>query len=188
MSQPNLSTVMAAFLEAGNVKRWHNCDHTEEQKINAHSWGVAVFLVVFCDCITPQLLIAALGHDVHERFSGDMPSPVRKDYDDAQWVEDDVQRRFWEWTGFAPPSALSKQEAVWLRLADAVDAFFWCQRQVSRGNQYAANQKSSLHRSIASIISNNPEIFSSNPDLFDQIKTASGHHRLPESISKLENY
>lgn len=129
---PTLMTLM----EGGTVERWH-VERIPGQSVAAHSHGVAViicFIVPQAE-LTARLLQAALFHDLAEKLSGDLPAPVKWDYPDmAKFLDrlsEDVE------AALGINVFLSPREKVILKIADYLDAMFYCYEQRKRGNRYA---------------------------------------------------
>jgi hypothetical protein len=64
--------------DGGNVQRCHTLRMVQPQRVNSHSWGVAmVLLAVGVERAEP--LVYALLHDNHETYTGDTPAPAKWD-------------------------------------------------------------------------------------------------------------
>lgn len=67
--------------DAGQVKRWHTWPTHKVQTLADHSWGVALtIMAIRPEMDSPNLLKAALVHDLHEVEAGDIPYPFKKDH------------------------------------------------------------------------------------------------------------
>ncbi len=184
----NQTTLMRAFYEAGAVARWHTMPQVGGPlTVNAHSWGVAVFILTFHDGVPSLNLIkAALLHDAHERWSGDTPSPARRAIPLLQQGENEAQARFWRWS-YEPhvEEMLEADELVWLRLADAAEAWLWTLAQMRLGNQNVARASTGLLRAIQAIVTDNADMFVDADGLLRAIE-AMDAPRLPEALGELE--
>jgi hypothetical protein len=184
----NQSTLMHALYEGGQVERYHTRVHLGSYTVASHSWGVAVFILAFCDHDpSPSLLRAALLHDVHERWTGDGPSPARREFPELQQGEDAGQRRFWRWTDQEDPSeVLTDQEKLWLRLGDCAEAFFWSKVQYSLGNQRIREFNERCAASIAQMIEDGRDHLVDPDGLRRAIMETHTGKPLPEGITDLE--
>lgn len=75
---------LLSWYDAGRVQRYHVVpDYTgaPRQNLAEHQWGVAMFVRAICERMGDQpsapLLLAALTHDIPERWLGDMPANVK---------------------------------------------------------------------------------------------------------------
>jgi 5'-deoxynucleotidase YfbR-like HD superfamily hydrolase len=127
--QPWVDTIRSG----GAVKRYHTVPTVGEQTVAAHSWGVAVLLIRILPGCSKQLLIAALFHDVAEKWTGDIPA-------DAKWrepevstllkrVERDVER------ALDIDIMLTDEERIILSACDRLELLWFCVEQARIGNQ-----------------------------------------------------
>lgn len=204
----NQGTLMRALYEAGHTQRWHTMPHHGQALVNSHSWGVAVFILCFHDGNpstdeldaqpgpSPELIRAALLHDVHERWSGDGPSPARRDVPALQKGEDEVQHRFWSWAEPLwadephPELSLSARDRVWLKLADAAEAWMWTQHQLALGNVHVMAASRGCWEAVERIITTHSSTtFVDAEGLLQAIRESNPLVRLPEGLAELEeNY
>lgn len=121
--------------EGGHVQRCHNLPHHGEYSVAAHSWHVAILLMVLHPNPSKELLLAALTHDVAERWTGDVPAPAKwaspklKDHLDA--LEGGIEIAL----GIA--SQLTTEEQRWLKACDLLELELWCMDQIALGNKVA---------------------------------------------------
>lgn len=187
----NQSTLMRAFYEGGAVARWHTMPQVGGPlQVGQHSWGVAVFVLTFCDRVpTIQLIRACLLHDMHERWSGDSPSPARRAIPALQDGENEAQERFWAWADEPhPEKGLERWEEAWLRLGDAVDAWLWCGAQLNLGNRNVLGARTkNLWPGITKMVDETYRDVFVDPDgLLEAIAQIDLAERLPEPLNKLE--
>lgn len=141
--------LLKALLEASHVQRWHTLPHLTDASLARHQWGVAVLALVLCPRPSVPLLGACLTHDTHERWSGDIPFPSRRENPGLlQRGEDAVEEQVWRALGENPLSGtLSDEEKWWLRFCDMADLYLWTKHEYALGNQYVRNANSqSWHR------------------------------------------
>lgn len=201
----NQATLLRALYEAGNTRRWHTMPHHDVNLVATHSWGVAVFILAMHDGNpstdeldappgpSPELIRAALLHDIHERWSGDGPSPARRDVPALQAGEDEVQHRFWAWAEPLwadephPELCLSARDRVWLKLADAAEAWLWTEHQLHLGNLHVAQANHGCWAGVEKIIrTHGHTTFVDADGLLQAIRDASPRQRLPEGLAELE--
>lgn len=202
----NQALLFRALYEGGQTRRWHTVPHHEPNLVSAHSWGVAIFILAFHDGNPstdeldappgPSLALirAALLHDVHERWSGDGPSPARRAVPALQAGENEVQHRFWDWAeplwSETPqpelPPNLSARDLVWLKLADAAEAWFWCEYQLRMGNLHVEQARDGCRRGALSIVRTHSHAFVDPDGLEEALIEAASAGRLPESLTDLE--
>jgi 5'-deoxynucleotidase YfbR-like HD superfamily hydrolase len=133
----------------GESKRFHTWPVLKEQRIDSHSFHVAMLCALMArgndprkgPSLTVPLLMAALTHDLAEHRMADLPAPVKRalpDYpegsfrkvwggmENALLAEHDMN---WE-------PQLSTRELRWLKLADAMEGALYCIRERMMGNRY----------------------------------------------------
>jgi 5'-deoxynucleotidase YfbR-like HD superfamily hydrolase len=71
------SKVMYDLLEGGGVHRYHMKQTLKDQQVATHSWRMAAILQSLWPDCRKELVMAALFHDVSERVTGDVASPVK---------------------------------------------------------------------------------------------------------------
>lgn len=107
---------------SGKVRRWHTCVGME-QNLADHSHGVAMIIALLHPNPSANLLKAALAHDLGEFYTGDMPSPVKRD--------DVIRERLKELESEArhsmgiPDWPLTEEEHHWLAFADAYETLLF---------------------------------------------------------------
>lgn len=149
------ATFLRALFEASHVQRWHTLPHLSDASLARHQWGVAALALVLCPQPTVALLGACLTHDLHERWSGDIPSPARRENPELlQEGENAVERQVWRAFDMTPlSSVLSEEERWWLCFCDMADAYLWTKHEYALGNQYVRNANAvtwkALHRQAA---------------------------------------
>ena len=116
------------FIIAGaDVKRFHTVNTINFETVGHHSHGVAMLCHLFCE---PS---AALFHDLAEQYTGDIPSPAKRDLKiakDVSDLEDEVLKN----NGLMMPE-LSDSEARVLKLADIAHGALFCVKEIKMGNQ-----------------------------------------------------
>jgi 5'-deoxynucleotidase YfbR-like HD superfamily hydrolase len=72
-----LEKTMYDLLEGGAVKRYHMKPTIKEQTVGAHSWRMVAVLIALWPDARRELICATAFHDVSERVTGDVPSPIK---------------------------------------------------------------------------------------------------------------
>ncbi len=129
-----------ALYEAGGVKRWHTKLTIKEQDLASHSWGVAMVLLQIAPD-RPQLLRAALVHDLHEVEAGDIPYPFKRNNAVVRDAYTKQEREFAEAHGEDYPVLLEDDEHL-LKWADMFELLLWAKREIMMGNSYLLNTRS----------------------------------------------
>lgn len=138
------------IFNGGATKRYHTWPVLHNQRVDSHSFGVAMLVAHMALSANPEggqgltvpLLMAALTHDLAEHIVGDLPAPAKRgmsellgmEYSDfrAKWgeMEDDMLQE----NGQGWDHAISDTQRRWLKLADAMEGAIFCIRERSMGN------------------------------------------------------
>ena len=107
------------ILRGGGVRRYHTEPNLTPQSVAEHSWRVAVIAhLLWPD--RPNIVFAALYHDVAELLVGDIPAPTKKAMDVRKlkdWEED-----YEEYLGVKPYiHDLIPEDQIRLKIADYVE-------------------------------------------------------------------
>ncbi len=136
MSIEKIIHKVRAVREGGNVGRTHTTPHHGSYSVAEHSWGVATLLAILHPNPSRDLIIAAMWHDVHERWTGDMPAPAKWILSDAtknelkrfeNSIESDLGIKF----------DLPIEDLKWLKSCDMLEFWLWSHDQARLGNQNA---------------------------------------------------
>lgn len=108
----------------GDVRRWHaNPDHRLRDSgdtIHAHQWRVAALILHMNPTPSPDLIRAALLHDVAETITGDVPWGQPK----VPGTEAGARNHL----GVATVD-LTAADRDWLHFADRLDALLWARER-----------------------------------------------------------
>jgi len=121
------------IMAGGAVQRFHTMRTIHPQNVAEHSFGVA-WLVYLLTGGKPSaaLLLAALGHDLAEHVTGDLPAPAKRALGlgpQFAAAEDAAASA----AGLLLPP-LTDDEAKVLKLADTLELVLYCQRELAMGN------------------------------------------------------
>lgn len=127
------------FIQSGRrTVRYHGLPMLDFQRIDAHSFGVAILTRILVPYATPErrarLMEAALYHDLAEWKTGDIPAPTKRVIpglrDACQKYEDELM---------APLGLvvdLDDRDSRVLKLADAAEGCLHCIYERYMGNSY----------------------------------------------------
>jgi len=122
---------LITLYEAGNVVRFHTKRVIHRQNLAEHSWGVALTLTHIC-VPSPQLLKAALVHDLAESVTGDVPATAKWDSIELRGALADLEGKFEYQHGINVH--LTQEEKQLLRWADMFELVLYCSKEVMMGN------------------------------------------------------
>ena len=121
--------------QGGHVERSHTTPHHGSYTVASHSWGVAQIILTFHPLPTIELVRAALNHDVHERWIGDLPGQVIWENDELRDLLKELEAGVNAKLGISAPA--SREDVTWLYIADKIDLLLWAFDQVDLGNKSA---------------------------------------------------
>lgn len=134
------------LLKTGQVKRYHTEAPLRPQDVAQHVYNVVWLCWWLTDgAPSAQLLMAALSHDSGERWTGDMPAPVKRKLGVGYTMEV-MEAQALADIGVELNLRLSPEEDKVLRVADALEGVFYCYREVQCGN---LDMKACLDRYVA---------------------------------------
>jgi len=124
------------FIARGRVvRRYHTCDMLDYQRIDGHSFGVAMLTTIIVPVASPlrraALLMGGLVHDLAEHKTGDLPGPAKRELglrEQFGAYEDALLDRF----GLMYP--LDTRDARVVKLADAAEGAYHCTVERAKGN------------------------------------------------------
>jgi len=122
------------FITSGSeVNRYHTMITLQKETVGHHSHGVACLVLALNPEASRELLIAALYHDLAEQYTGDIPSPAKRDYGIGDQVSD-LEKRLVKEAGLHWPTLTTAEQRV-LKLADIAHGALFCVREMSLGNK-----------------------------------------------------
>jgi 5'-deoxynucleotidase YfbR-like HD superfamily hydrolase len=125
------------------TKRFHTWPVLREQRVDSHSFGVAMLCTLMADGKpSANLLLAALTHDLAEHRMGDLPAPAKRlmpaNADGVPfrktWAM--LENKILHEEGLGWENYLTPYERRWLALADAMEGCLYCIRERMMGNKY----------------------------------------------------
>lgn len=130
-----MSSKMEDMLMLTHVPRWGTVPAPKEQSVAEHSFGVAVIAMELAtfrphpEAWLGRVAMWALHHDAAESYTGDLPSPFKKRFEDVGKYEMEVC----PWMVEAKLST-DEEIRVVVKLADTIEALAWI-------NKWAPNAK-----------------------------------------------
>lgn len=126
---------LVAARAGGHVQRYH-ANRVAAQSVAAHSWGVAVLVLLVWPRASAALLRTALMHDVSEAMTGDIPYPAKATFPELRALEHEISEAFNVSMGIN--SDLDEFEYKVLKWCDMFECMVFCCEQMRTGNLYAA--------------------------------------------------
>lgn len=113
---------------AGSTHRWHTNPifAATRDRVDGHSARVAILILQFNRHASPDLLRAAITHDLGENSVGDLASPVKRKNPDLYAEFERLEGSALLAMGFDIPAlVLGAEDAALLHLCDGLDAYLW---------------------------------------------------------------
>lgn len=116
------------ILRGGDVRRYHAEPRAHiSQDVASHTWRMMAILLHLWPEASPELLRAALYHDVAEGYTGDVPAPVKR-HELLRAGYGAIEKEFMEHIGLAgnAEDPLSDDDHTRLKLADYIELCLTC--------------------------------------------------------------
>lgn len=127
----------------GSVKRWHTTTVIGEHLVSSHSWGVATLVWMLKPDCRPELLMAALTHDVAEHWLGDLPAQVKWHSAELARVYDGLEEHVNMSLGVS--FSLTVDEDELLKICDMLELLFFTEEQIMLGNSNMHEVRRRVH-------------------------------------------
>ena len=129
-----------AIREGGKTERAHTIPHYGSYSVAEHSWGVTTLLVILHPDPLRYLILAGIWHDVHERWTGDTPAPIKwclgnVTKDELKRLENSIE------SSLGINIDLSEEDLKWLKACDMLEFWLWSIDQEALGNRNAKEGK-----------------------------------------------
>jgi 5'-deoxynucleotidase YfbR-like HD superfamily hydrolase len=118
--------------DGGNVKRYHTAPMIGEQTVAHHTFGVVCILLELWPDSSPNLIKAALRHDVVECMTGDSPAPAKRAFPPLWEALHEAERVLLNQFGLYV--AITEEEHRRLKLADWAELVLTAYEQMTLGN------------------------------------------------------
>lgn len=139
----DIITRLKAVREAGYVERCHNVGKTSGYNLAQHQYNVAMICLLLWPNDT-DLVAAALTHDIPERWTGDIPAPVKRMNAAIKDGVDKMHDTIWEALDLPGERRLNADQMKKLHAADKLELYLWTFEEERRnGSQeyYGFRQK-----------------------------------------------
>ena len=140
---------------SGHVRRYHTVPHVASQSVAEHCAQALTLLFLLHPSPSVDLIKATLWHDAPERTTGDMPAPIKRDFEQLRDAMDCAERFFIvnHSTLHNAFLNLTEEDLAWLKAVDSLELFLWCHDQMAMGNRHFAV----MERRVVQWIESHPE-------------------------------
>jgi 5'-deoxynucleotidase len=148
-----ISNKIVEVWSAGRVKRYHIHHLNSPQSVADHTFGVAAIVSILWPYSSVELLRAAIFHDIAEKFTGDMPGPVKREYPELKKLMDDAERVVMLRMGLIKyhEDSLSPEDRKKLKAADYMEALLFCIAEETSGNRHISYAITNCYNYICEI-------------------------------------
>lgn len=148
--------ILEFIRNGGETRRFHTFPVLREQRVDSHSWQVAMLLWhVFGDTepgVSFELMMAAMTHDLAEHKVGDIPSPAKRWFDSNYSlveIEDGKPTAFRDGWNRMEAEVRNSAQQNWeqflndeqkdqLKFCDVAEGALYCIRERAMGNKLIA--------------------------------------------------
>lgn len=131
----NRTERITALREASKVRRCHTILHHGDYTVGQHSYDALNLLLVLHPGPSKELMKAVAWHDCAERWSGDVPAPVKHTAPVLRAQLAEIEQRVERELEIEVD--LTDDELDWLRAVDRIELWLWATEQVEMGNNCA---------------------------------------------------
>lgn len=121
--------------EASKVERYHTLPHHGSYTVGQHSFDMMSLAWVLMPVVTRNVMLAIMFHDLPERWTGDIPGPLKES--DGEFGKRLAQLEARIEASLGLKVELTEDERMWVKVLDKVECFLWCHDQINMGNQNA---------------------------------------------------
>jgi 5'-deoxynucleotidase YfbR-like HD superfamily hydrolase len=127
---------VAQLRECSKVERAHTLPHHGSYTNGQHSFDMLTLGWALKPDISRDLMLAIMFHDFPERWTGDMPGPVKDD--DTQFAKRmaEIEARISRRMGWK--IKLTEEELIWCKALDKLELLLWCWDESMMGNRNTA--------------------------------------------------
>lgn len=119
------------IIRGSEVTRYHTLRTIQEETVGHHSHLVAMFCFLLTEA-SPNLIFAALTHDLAEHVTGDLPSPIKRQLGIGEQFGQ-LEEELMETVGLV--TDLDESEKRTLKVADIFSGITFCTRELELGNR-----------------------------------------------------
>lgn len=140
----NRQTLAKAVREGGMVQRVHTVPHHGTYSNAEHTYNaLSLLFVLYPGTPSMNLIKALLWHDVAERWTGDIPGPMKYSIPELSKMIEDTEEACFEEMGVS--IKLTSEENKWLKAIDKIELWLWSADQIAMGNQNAVEIQLTLY-------------------------------------------
>lgn len=119
---------------SNDVLRYHTIRTMTPETVGHHSANVAILCILIAERKpSVQLLMAAILHDMHEQFTGDVPATAKWESNALAVALHELEKRFDAY--FIQYPSLTSEESRILKQADMLDLCFKALEEIQVGNR-----------------------------------------------------
>jgi len=133
-------------IEGGRVERCHCFPTNSRPTVGLHTFNAVSILLILCPDPTINMIKALQFHDMAERFLGDVPAPVKKEYKSFGSDYEAIERRILMEYDMYP--ALDEREKMWVHAMDLLEFLMFIKHELNLGNEYARQRYDRICRYI----------------------------------------
>lgn len=130
--------------QAGNIIRSHTNAQHGQKTVAEHTYNLVNIILLLHPAPSMNLVKAAMWHDVPERFTGDLPSPIKQLNPDLGETLHKIEHGIVKSFGLEVP--LNADEKKWLKAADRLEYLLWAQEQIEMGNSTVEHAINYAHK------------------------------------------
>lgn len=159
-SRAFLDQLMRTRRAIGYVRRFHTTRVSgESQTLAQHCFGVVNFVrLIAGDTVSVDLLLAAMDHDNHELWTGDVPAPAKWSSLPLRTALTDLEISLSASRWWLPIPALTDLEAFVLKVADMLDLLLYCREQEELGVSTLRHVYTRGMESLKILVRNTPAV------------------------------
>jgi len=140
----NKQTLAKAVREAGVIQRVHTVQSNGSYTNAEHTYhALSLLFVLYPGQPSMNLVKAMLWHDAAERWTGDIPGPMKYSIPELAKLVEEVENACFAEMGI--DFELTEQEQKWLRAIDKIELWLWSHDQLALGNQNADEIQRTLY-------------------------------------------
>lgn len=135
----NQLDLILALREGGQTTRCHTMQYVGPYNVAIHSYNALMLLLaLYPEEPRIELVRAVMFHDTPERWTGDMPTPVKTASPTLRTILNMTEQLILNKLGLGNLfTDITKQERDWLNAVDLLELFIWANEQQAMGNYSA---------------------------------------------------
>lgn len=121
--------------ESSKVERAHTLPHHGSYTVGQHSFDMMTLAWALMPVVTRNVMLGIMFHDLPERWTGDMPAPMKESDGELGKRLAMIEARIEATLGMKVE--LTNDERFWIKALDRTECFLWAHDQLNMGNQNA---------------------------------------------------